>query len=88
VNVEQVQEELARIVEVLAEDDALHAWFLGLKRLPQVAREMELNHIAAKMRLAGEDRELIRATELLRQPEVLEGVSGMLAELRGGPDER
>jgi hypothetical protein len=84
VNVEQVQEELAKFVQALVEDDALHAWFLGLKGRPETTREMELNRIALEMRLAGEHRELIQAAELLRHPEVFQGVSGMIEELRGG----
>ena len=82
-NAAQLQEQLASFVETLVEDASLHAWFSDLKELPEQPRRLELTRMAEKMRLAGEDRGLIGATQLLAQPHIFEGVSKAVEELRG-----
>jgi hypothetical protein len=83
VRAEQVQEELVKFVQALAEDDALYGWFTDFSKLPLAARGAELTRMATEMRQAGEHSELIHATELLRAPQVFDGVTRMLEELRG-----
>lgn len=82
-NAEQVHEELARFTQTVVEDDRLYVWFLELKRLPGEARRLELARMVGKMRVAGEDAGVIGATQLLAQPQVFEGVSKAIEELRG-----
>jgi hypothetical protein len=69
-----VPEELAKLVQVLAEDGDLRAWFDSLAGTPDDMRSEELREIAARMKAAGEHPELIQATALLAEPHIYQAV--------------
>jgi hypothetical protein len=83
VNAEELQEELASFVQALVDDDRLYASFAQLKTLAEEPRRAELTKIVNGMRVAGEDRELIGATQSLTQPQIFQGVWNAVEELRG-----
>ena len=62
--------ELVTVVQVLAEDDDLRAWFESFRATPDAEREAKFRALAAKMQAAGEAPELIAATALLAKTEV------------------
>ncbi len=79
-----VLDELTKFIAVLVEDEDLRLWFESFAEAPQAQRVAEFLGIAGRMRAAGEDAELVRATSLLAEPEVYEGVSRGLREALSG----
>ena len=77
----EIREELTRFVAVLVEDTQLRAWFESFTDVSPGQRQAEFTSMAADMRAAGEDPELIRATALLAHGDVFEAVRQTLREI-------
>jgi hypothetical protein len=76
-----IHAELANFVEALVEDEDLRAWFESLEELGPQQRHGAFSQIAAQMRAAGEHPDLIRATELLAEESIYQGVRKTLSEV-------
>ena len=79
-----VLDELTKFIAVLVEDEELRAWFESFESMPETLRGAEFVGLAGRMRAAGEDAELVRATALLAEPEIYEGVRRTLREALSG----
>ena len=79
-----VLDELTKFIAVLVEDEDLRAWFESFAALPEMLRAAEFAGLAGRMRAAGEDAELVRATALLAEVEIYEGVRRALQETLSG----
>ena len=69
-----VLEELTTLIQVLAEDAGLHAWFSAMEKVSAPQRAAEFQRMAEQMRAAGEDAELVHATALLADARVFDAV--------------
>jgi hypothetical protein len=79
-----IPEGLVKFAQALVETEHLRSWFYALERLSESARNAEFTQMAARMRIAGEDAELISAVALLTHPKMYELV---LATVRTRADE-
>jgi hypothetical protein len=79
-----IPEGLVKLVQALVETQHLRSWFYALEQLPESARNAAFSQMAAQMRIAGEDAELIAAVALLTHPKMYELV---LATVRTRTDE-
>ncbi len=75
-----IPEELVTFIQVLTEDEDLRAWFESFGGTPEPQRGVEFHELAARMHAGGEEPELIRATALLADPDVLRAAQIALRE--------
>ena len=87
-NAEDLEEQVEKVIYAFAEDHGLHSWFRAYSDLPPADRDRELERLGAEMRTARKPHELIRATELLRDPKLFQGIAAVIEELRAACDAR
>ena len=74
---------MVNLAHALVETAQLRSWFYALEQLPEPLRETSFSEMAAKMRAAGEDVDLIEAVAALARPKMYETVLEAVRERVG-----